>query len=84
MKGLKVGSKYVFYVAVSREDLMVTSGTFVGYRLLGEDAAVCVKLDETHGEKKGQIRIIPISFIAAIDIVEENSESETTEDIYYS
>ena len=84
MKGLKIGSKYVFYIAVNREDLMVTSGTFIGYRLLGEDAAVCVRLDENHGDKKGQIRIIPIGFIAAIDIVEENSDSETTENIYYS
>ena len=84
MKGLKVGSKYVFYVALHREDIMVTSGTFVGYRLLGEDAAVCVMLDETHGEKKGQIRVIPIGFIAAIDIVEEKGDSEHAENIYYS
>ena len=66
------GSKYVIYSASSDKEAMVTSGTFVGYTFIGkEEGGICIKMDESHGAKKGLIRIIPISMILAIEIVEK-------------
>ena len=68
---LTVGSKYVIYSASSDKEAMVTSGTFVGYTYIGkEEGGICIKMDESHGTKKGLIRIIPISMILAIDVIE--------------
>ena len=65
------GSKYVIYSASSDKDAMITSGTFVGYTYIGkEEGGICIKMDESHGDKKGHIRIIPIGMILAIDVVE--------------
>lgn len=84
MESLKIGSKYRFYITVNHEEIMITSGTLVGYRVLGEEPAVCVLLDDSHGKKSGTIRIIPIGAITAIDIIEEHDEAEKNEELYYS
>lgn len=84
MESLKIGSRYKFYIAVNNEDVMITSGTLIGYRVLGEEPAVCVLLDNSHGKNSGTIRIIPVSAIIAVDIVEETEESSSQQDLYYS
>lgn len=66
------GSKYVIYSVGSEKEIMQTSGTFVGYSYLSKDeGGICIKMDSSHGPKEGLIRIIPISMILAIDIIEE-------------
>ena len=66
------GSKYVIYSVSTEKEAMVTSGTFIGYSYIGkEEGGICIKMDESHGAKKGLIRIIPISMILAIDVIEE-------------
>ena len=66
------GSKYVIYSVSTEKEAMVTSGTFIGYSYIGkEEGGICIKMDEIHGAKKGLIRIIPISMILAIDVIEE-------------
>ena len=66
------GSKYIVYSVGSEKEIMQTSGTFVGYSYISKDeGGICIKMDESHGVKKGIIRIIPISMILAIDIIEE-------------
>lgn len=66
------GSKYVIYSVSNNKEAMVTSGTFVGYTFIGkEEGGICIKMDESHGTKKGLIRIIPIGMILAIDIIEK-------------
>lgn len=66
------GSKYVIYSVSTEKEAMVTSGNFIGYSYIGkEEGGICIKMDESHGAKKGLIRIIPISMILAIDVIEE-------------
>ena len=65
------GSKYIVYSIGSEKEIMQTSGTFVGYSYISKDeGGICIKMDESHGTKKGLIRIIPISMILAIDVIE--------------
>ncbi|RLF52383.1 MAG: hypothetical protein DRN11_01230 [Thermoplasmata archaeon] len=74
------GSKYVVYSIGSEKEIMQTSGTFIGYSYLSKDeGGICIKMDETHGAKKGLIRIIPISMILAIDIIEEKKPKKKKE-----
>ena len=66
------GSKYIVYSVGSEKEIMQTSGTFIGYSYISKDeGGICIKMDSSHGPKKGLIRIIPISMILAIDIIEE-------------
>ncbi len=82
------GSKYEIYSISSEKDAMVTRGTFIGYSYIGkEEGGICIKMDSSHGNKKGKIRIIPISMILAIDIIEtkrKKKEEKKEETHYYS
>ncbi len=81
------GSKYVVYSVGSEKEIMQTSGTFIGYSYLSKDeGGICIKMDSSHGTKEGLIRIIPISMILAIDIIEEKKreKKEKKETHYYS
>ncbi|MBC7080805.1 MAG: hypothetical protein H5T44_00910 [Thermoplasmatales archaeon] len=81
---LTVGSKYIVYSIGPGEELMQTSGTFVGYCYISkEEGGICIKMDETHGAKKGMTRIIPIEAIIAIDIVEEKKIEKKEEKHYF-
>ncbi len=87
MKTLTPGSKCVIYAVSSNEDVHRTSGIFQGYVPLGEDTSLCIELDDSHGDMKGKLRLIPISSIAAVDIIEladDQEEEKEEEKIYYS
>ncbi|MEM1514360.1 MAG: hypothetical protein QXN45_05730 [Candidatus Thermoplasmatota archaeon] len=78
---LVIGSKYIVYSIGSSKEIMQTSGTFVGYSYLSkEEGGICIKMDESHGAKKGMIRIIPMEAIIAIDIVEEKKIEKKKEE----
>ncbi len=71
------GSKYIIYSVGSEKEIMQTSGTFIGYSYISKDeGGICIKMDSSHGAKKGLIRIIPISMILAIDIIEEKKRKK--------
>jgi len=58
------GSKYIVYSIGSEKEIMQTSGTFVGYSYISKDeGGICIKMDESHGTKKGLIKKIPINMI---------------------
>jgi len=78
------GSKYVIYSVGSEKEIMQTSGTFVGYSYISKDeGGICIKMDSSHGSKEGLIRIIPISMILAIDIIEEKKKEKKEEATHY-
>jgi len=71
------GSKYVIYSIGSEKEIMQTSGTFIGYSYLSKDeGGICIKMDSSHGAKEGIVRIIPMSMILAIDIIEEKKRKK--------
>ncbi|MCD6170812.1 MAG: hypothetical protein J7J36_00090 [Thermoplasmata archaeon] len=82
------GSKYEIYSISSEKDVMITKGIFVGYSYIGkEEGGICIKMDSSHENKKGKIRIIPISMILAIDIIEKKrvmKKKKKEETHYYS
>jgi hypothetical protein len=66
---LTIGSKYKIRSLESREKPLVSQGTFKGYTAFGHDEAICLELDESHGEGKGRIRVIPSHMVIAIDVL---------------
>jgi len=87
MNRLTVGSKLIVYSITSHDGLMKSTGIFKGFVAVGEDTSLCLELDESHGELKGKIRLVPLSSIAAIDVIEfaeEEEEEDEGEKLYYS
>ena len=86
IKNLVPGSKCVVYIATSNEDITKNSGTFQGFVPVGEDSSLCLILDDTHGDMKGTLRLIPTNMIAAVDVIElaeEEVETKKYEDTHY-
>ena len=81
MENLLPGSKCVVYVSTSHDEIAKTRGTFEGFVPVGEESSLCIVLDESHGELKGKVRLIPTNVIVAIDIIEA-AEPEETKDGY--
>lgn len=77
---LTKGSKYRIKSIESREKPLKTHGTFEGYTAVGRDEAIAIRLDESHKEQKGRMRIIPIHMILAIDVVEAAEEGKKEEE----
>ena len=81
---LTVGSKYLIRSLSSEKEVMVTKGVFIGYTFIGkDDGGICIKMDSSHGSMKGRIRILPISMILAIDIIEEKKKEKKEEATHY-
>lgn len=71
---LTKGSRYRLTSVGSRDRPLTTSGTFRGYTSVGSDDAVVMELDESHGEKAGRIRVLPLPAILSIDVLEAVQE----------
>ncbi len=87
LEKLTPGSKCVVYSLSSNDMVVKSSGIFRGFVPLGEDTSICLELDETHGELKGRLRLIPLGSIASIDVIELaeiHEEEDEEEKIYYS
>lgn len=76
---LTIGSKYIIRSLESRESPLISQGIFKGYTAFGHDDAICLELDESHGESKGRTRVIPAHMVIAIDVLSA-AESKVTLD----
>ncbi len=74
------GSKCVVHSMGSEKEMLVTKGTFVGNAYIGKDEGICIKMDESHKDTKGKIRIIPVSMVISIDIVKKKSKEHKDRD----
>jgi len=66
---LTIDSKYRIRSLESRDKPLITQGTFKGYTAFGHDDAICIELDDSHGEGQGRIRVIPAHMVIAIDVL---------------
>ncbi len=74
---MTIGSKYRIRSLESRDRPLITQGTFKGYAAFGHEDAVCMELDDSHGEDKGKTRVIPGHMILAIDVLSEAQEAKS-------
>ena len=83
---LTVGSQYRIRSIESRNESLVTSGIFRGFATIGQETGITIEMDESHGEEKGKLRIIPLHVILSVDILstkEIESEAEEAPDAVY-
>jgi hypothetical protein len=73
---LTEGSKYAMKSLGSRDHMIETLGTFIGYTTIGSEEALCMELDSSHKGMKDKVRVIPVHMIVAIDIVTEAKQKE--------
>jgi len=75
------GSEYLIYSIGPDKEAIETRGTFIGYAYISKDeGGICIKMDSSHGSKKGMTRIIPTSMILAIDILKEKRVKKDREE----
>jgi hypothetical protein len=63
------GSKYRVVSLEAKDAPLVTHGTFLGYTAIGSNEGMCMKLDESHKESFGKMRIIPAHMVVSIDVI---------------
>lgn len=73
---LNVGSTYLIRSVESSQKPMITQGIFRGFATIGQETGITIELDDSHGEDKGRLRIIPVPVILAADIVSEERQEE--------
>ena len=66
---IKKGGKYLVISNSGDDAPMRTGGEFVGYTILGEEGAICFKINDA--ENKTLFRLIPVSGIIAIEFSDE-------------
>ncbi len=76
------GSKVRVHSAGPRDEAMVSTGMFRGLVSIGGDNSLAIELDPVGSETGGQIRLVPLNALLAIDILEaakpeEEKRSET-------
>ena len=62
---IKKGGKYKVISNSGKDEPMETLGEFVGYTLLGEEGAICFRIDGGNGQSV--LRLIPVSGLIAIE-----------------
>ena len=81
-----IGSKYRIMSQGGDDKPIVSNGEFRGYAAFAQETALCLKLDQSHGEEEGRMRFIPYHAILTIDVItmatqeakkKENEESRT-------
>jgi hypothetical protein len=88
MISLTEGSSYIVTSLGSRDEPIVTKGSFQGFTVVGNTDAICIKLDKSHGKKlAGKTRVIPTHVILSLDIVTAKKEKEdkttSTDTVFY-
>jgi hypothetical protein len=71
---LTPGSVYRIKSLESRDHPMETIGVFKGYAAMAHDTALVIELDNSHGEDKGKLRLIPANMIMVIDVLKAEKE----------
>jgi len=79
---LTTGSKIRIRSAGSRDEALVSTGTFRGLVSVGGDNSLAIELSDAVKEEKGRIRLIPLNALLALDVLEavkpeEEKRSET-------
>lgn len=64
------GSRVIVRSAGPEEEAIVSTGQFRGLVSIAGDSALAIELDGSGHEEKGRIRLVPLSALLAIDIVE--------------
>ena len=77
MLELTIGTKCRVYLQTENEKIGVSIGKFMGFINIGEDSALVLEMEEV----EGKYRIIPISSIVAIDVIELKKADEKKEEI---
>lgn len=72
---LTPGSRVRVHSAGSEDQPMVSTGLFRGLVSIGGDNSLAVELDGA-GEEHGRVRLIPLSALMAVDIVEAAKPEE--------
>lgn len=83
---LTEGSTYNITSIGSRDSPTKSSGTFIGYTVIGNMDAICLELDKSHKGLKGKTRIIPTHMVLTIDIVtakKAQEEKVSEEAVFY-
>jgi hypothetical protein len=76
MTHLTKGSRYKIVSASSTEDNVVSEGMLEGFLSMGEEPAILLNIGDSKNEK---LRIIPVSTILFIDVLEQNEVKEKQE-----
>ena len=76
MTHLTKGSRYKIVSASSTEDNVVSEGVLEGFLSMGEEPAILLNIGDSKNEK---LRIIPVSTILFIDVLEQNEVKEKRE-----
>jgi hypothetical protein len=74
---LTEGSVYKITSLGARETLLETEGTFKGFITIGVDeTGLLMKLNTSHGDIAGKIRIIPLHVILLIDVLDAKEDEK--------
>jgi hypothetical protein len=73
---LTPGSRVRLRSAGPEEEAIVSTGIFRGLVSIGGDNAIAVELDGSEADEKGRVRLVPISALLAIDILEAAKAEE--------
>lgn len=76
---LTKGSKYRVESLESRDKTIVTHGEFLGFTMMGNIDGIAMRLDKSHAELMGKVRIIPSHMIVSLDVVEAKKEEPEKE-----
>ena len=77
---LTQGSQYVIRSLEARDKPLESRGIFKGYTAIAQDDALCIELDESHGDLKGKYRVIPTHMVLAIDVITHASAKKKPEE----
>ncbi len=92
---LTPGSKYRILSLMTRDEPMVSEGTFKGYTVVGSMDALCMEVEpevgtEAEGRKSGsrakkasgrkRLRLIPVQMVISIDILSQAKETKEDTD----
>ena len=84
MENIVEGSEYIIRSLGGKDAMLMTKGTFIGYSAIGKsEGGICIKLDKSHGDLAGKTRIIPISMILSIDILQKVEDTTEKEESHY-
>jgi len=74
--GLTPGSRVRLRSAGPDDQAIVSTGVFRGLVSIGGDNALAIELEGADGDTKGQIRLVPIPALLAVDILEAAKAEE--------
>ena len=85
---LVIGSSYLVRSTESREKPMETRGKLRGYASIGQETAVAMEMDESHGDSAGKLRFIPLNVILSVDVLktvekQEEKKEQQPEGVYF-